>query len=535
MQVRTKKIMAVRKFVNDQPPQAVPASSFTFPAPIRGWILNENLATAQPAGARILDNWLCTTTGVRVRGGAIRYCTLTGPVTSLFSYNSTTDRFFAATASAVFDASAPADPDTPLTAAFSGQTSGDYSTVQFGTAGGDFLYAVNGTNSPRLFNGATWTAITGASSPAITGVTTSTLSAVWSFANRLFFVQGGTMVAWYLPVDSIGGTANSFSLAGVFRLGGSLLFGASWSLDTGAGLDDKCVFVSTEGEVAVYAGTNPGSAADWQLQGIYTMPKPLGKNAFTQAGGDLLIATEVGLIPISAALQTDLAAIDSKAVSMPIAPYWQSKAQTISSGWQIIKAPRRGVMFVSQPDASGVTQSALAVNLLTGSWSRCTGWDTQCLGYYADNPYFGAADSCVYLMDSGGSDAGMPYTAVFLGQADAMGAYGVKKSVRQMRAMFQTGSPINPQLSALPDFREAVSSPPASVANYTTDTWDVGLWDTAVWDADAVIVNEANWTSTGVTGSTIAPELQLTFGVTPTPQVELVAIDAEFHIGAMVA
>jgi len=67
------------------------------------------------------------------------------------------------------------------------------------------------------------------------------------------------------------------------------------------------------------------------------------------------------------------------------------------------------------------------------------------------------------------------------------------------------------------------------------DEWDSGLWDTAIWDADSVIVNEANWTATGVTGSTIAPELQLTFGITPTPFVELVAIDAEFHVGAMVA
>jgi hypothetical protein len=138
-------------------------------------------------------------------------------------------------------------------------------------------------------------------------------------------------------------------------------------------------------------------------------------------------------------------------------------------------------------------------------------------------------------MDSSGSDNGTPYTCVYLAQGDAMGAYGVKKTVRQMRAMFQTGSPIAPQLSALADFRADVSAPPSSVEEYTTDEWDSGLWDTAVWDADAVFVNEANWTATGVTGSTIAPELQLTFGVTPTPQVELVAIDAEFHVGAMVA
>lgn len=535
MDVRSKKVAAVQKFVGGQPPQAAPAQSYTFPAPIRGWILNENLATVQPAGARILDNWLCTTTGVRVRGGSVKYATLDAPVTALFTYNSTTSAFFAATAGGIFTITAPGSPTTPLVATISGLTSGDFSTAQFGTAGGNFLYAVNGTDSPQLYDGSAWTAITNVSTPAITGVTTSNLSQVWVFANRLFFVQKNTLVAWYLPVDSIGGAANSFSLAGVFRKGGSLLFGATWSLDSGAGLDDKCVFVSTEGEVAVYAGTNPGSAADWALQGVYQMPRPLGKNAYTQAGGDLLIATEVGMIPISAAIQSDLAAVESKAVSRAIAPYWQQQARSIGGSWQVIKDLRRGIMYVSQPDASGVSKTALAVNLLTGAWSRCTGWDTRSLGYYMDNAYFGAGDNCIYLMDSTGSDSGSVYTAVFLGQADGMGAYGRQKSVRQMRAMFQTGSPIRAQLTAKANFREDISAPPPSPANYTADLWDAGLWDEAVWDATDSIVNEANWTAAGVTGSVIAPELQLSFGITPTPQVELVAIDVEFHVGAMVA
>lgn len=535
MQVRTKKVMAIQKMVGGQPPQPVPTTSYTFPAPIRGWVLSENLATASPDSARRLDNWICTTTGARVRGGAVKHATVDDPVVSLFTYNSTSDAFFAATADAIYTITSPADPEVAPAATISGLTSGDFTATQFGTAGGNFLYAVNGADSARLYDGSAWTTITGVSTPAITGVTTADLSHVWSYANRLFFVEGGTLNAWYLPVDSIGGAATSFSLAGVFRQGGSLLFGATWSQDSGAGLDDKCVFASTEGEIAIYTGSNPGSASDWALQGVYRMPKPLGKNGHTQAGGDLLIATEVGLIPVSAAIQSDLAAIESKAVSRDIAPYWQQMARQIGGSWTIVKAQRRGVMFISQPDASGAEQTALAVNLLTGAWSRCTGWDTRCVGYFNDNPYFGAADGCVYLMDSSGSDAGTAYTAVYVGQQNGMGAGGRQKTVRQMRAMFQTGSPINPQLTALDDFREDISPPPSSPSNYSVDAWDSGLWDTAIWDADAVIVNEANWTATGVTGSTIAPELQLTFGITPTPFVELVSIDAEFHVGAMVA
>lgn len=534
MDVLAKKAAPARKMRGGRLPEPAPSQSFTFPAPIRGWVLNENLATVQQAGARKLDNWLCTTTGIRARGGCIKYATLTAAVTGLFPYNSTADKFIATTATGVFDASAPASPTTALTAAITGRTSGDYAAAQFGTAGGDFLYLVNGSDKPLLFNGSTFTAIDAASTPAITGVTTTALSQVWSFANRLFFTQKNTMSAWYLPVTSIGGAAQEFSLAGVFKKGGALLFGATWSLDSGDGLDDKCVFVSTEGEVAIYEGTNPGSSTDWRKAGLYQMPKPLGKNAYTQAGGDLLIATEVGLIPVSAAIQSDLAAIESKAVSAPIAPYWQQQARTISSGWTMVKAQRRGVMFVSQPGVAN--GEALAVNLLTGAWSRCTGWDTRCLGYFGDNAYFGAADSCIYLMDSGGSDNGNIYTALYLGQHEHMGAYGRKKSVRQMRAMFQTGSAINPQVSALADYSEATSAPPSiALASSSTVVWDSALWDVALWDGGATVtMNEGRWTATGVTGTTIAPELQITFGSTVTPQVELVAIDAEFHVGAVV-
>ena len=191
-------------------------------------------------------------------------------------------------------------------------------------------------------------------------------------------------------------------------------------------------------------------------------------------------------------------------------------------------------MVVSQPDTSGVTKTCLATNLVTGAWSRFTGWDARCLGSYLSNGYFGAADSCVYLMDSGGSDGGSVYTAAYLGQFESMGVYGQAKSIRQMRAMFQTGSPILPQLRGKADFDEVLSSPPSSPADYTTDAWDSGVWDTAIWDAASSTHTDASWVSVGVTGRMIAPELQLTFGITPTPQVELVAIDVQYHVGASV-
>jgi hypothetical protein len=412
---------------------------------------------------------------------------------------------------------------------FGGMVYPMFSTItQFGTAGGDFLVLANGTDDVQTYDGAAFAV------PAITGVAADTLSHVWSFANRLFFVKSGTQSAWYLPVDSIAGAASEFSLAGVFSKGGSLLFGAKWSMDAGDGLDDKCVFVSTEGEVAVYEGTNPGSAADWRKVGLYAIPKPLGRRPYVQAGGDLLIAVQAGLIPVSAAVNRDIAALDAAAVSRNISPYWQEQARTLAGeNWEMIKIPRANMMIVSQP--GDTNQTCLAINLQTGAWSRFTGWNTECLALFNDQGYFGSDDDCIYQMEVGGSDDGAPYTCTYLGLHEQLGVQGRQKTLLQMRAVFLAGSPVRPQLSALTDYDETLSAPPSSVADFASATWDGALWDVDKWDAATDLVIDATWTSIGKTGFSVAPELQITYGVTPTPLVELVSIDAEFIVGAMVA
>lgn len=532
MRVRAKKVAPAHKGQT----QKQPAMTYNFPAPVRGWVRNVNLAVAGDSSARVLDNWICTTSGIRARAGSVKVATLPNGATSAFSYNGASNYLFFADGVGIYDATSPADPDIALTATVSGQTDGEYSTEQFGTAGGRFLYALNDADEPQLFDGTSWQAVNNASAPiSITGVTTSGLSHVWSHASRLWFIEKDTTSAWYLPVDSIGGAATEFSLAGVFSKGGSLLFGATWSLDAGDGLDDKCVFVTSEGEVAIYSGTNPGSATDWSIQGVYSMPKPISKKSYISAGGDLLIATEIGLIPISAAINTDLGAIETKAVSAPIAPYWLEQSQSLTSkGWEIEKLTSEGIMIVSQPDTASGTEYCLCVNLITGAWSRFSGWDVQCMTRFNGRGYYGDASGVVYLMNAGGSDNGSIYVASYIGQHEDLGHYGQTKSIRQMRPAFRVGTPINPQISANSNFSETLPTPPSSVGNYGSDEWDVGEWDVSVWDAGTSYENITQWNAVSATGEFIAPVLQISFGVPGTPYVELTSIDAQFHVGAVV-
>lgn len=586
----------------------------TFPAPVAGWVTSQSLVASSGSSARVLENWFPESDAIRLRGGSQKYATIasSAPCYSMWVYKSATDeKFFAADETNIFDITTIADAGSIPTAAVTGQTSGYYSTVQIGTAGGNYQYVMNGDDKAQLYDGtgfetvdsATHTldydaetgaftaglTVTGGTSAAtativevidngttgtlrinsvsgtfqdnevitdsstgsadadgtqtavtatITGVDTADLSFPWLFKSRLFFVEKETMNAWYLGTDSIGGAASSISLAGVFQKGGSLLFGGKWSLDSGDGLDDKCVFVSTEGEVAVYEGTDPSSANTWGLVGVYSITPPLGPNATMSAGGDFLIATRDGVVPLSEAVRKDVAALSLAAVSRPIEPDWKVEASDrVGINWEILKWPSQNMMIVSQPitDDSDAAQ-CLVANLETGAWCKFTQWDTRCLALYDNFGYFGTNDGVIYKMEVGGSDDGMPYTAVYVGQFDHFKSPGVSKTIGQARAIWLSTADFGAKVSASVDYSISLPSAPASVADYSVDEWDVGEWDVAEWDSTSTSLQArpTKWESIGRTGFAVAPQVQVTTGITPKPRVELVAFDMTYTPGTVV-
>lgn len=374
------------------------------------------------------------------------------------------------------------------------------------------------------------------STVTITNVNTDTLSQAWSFANRLFFVEESTMLAWYLPVDSVGGAANSFSLAGVFKKGGSLLFGATWSLDAGDGLDDKCVFVSTEGEVAVYEGSDPSSASTWSKVGVYQIGKPLGINATMQAGGDLLIATDFGLVPLSQAINQDAASLSRTGASRQIFPKWTDEVSNRGSiPWEILKWTDKSMLIVSLPrDTNALDAECLVANLETGAWGHWTNLDTRCLGEYNGRGFFGSNDGYVREFEIGGSDDGVPYVCTYVDQFDHLNSPAVHKVAKQCRATFKAAGPFNYKLSASSDYNVRLPAAPNSSADYIASEWDVGLWDEAIWDGAELFSVVSRWSSVGRAGYAIAPQIQITLGVTPTPKIELVSYDLTYTTGGVV-
>lgn len=513
------------------------ASHAPFPAPTRGWVTATNLAAAPGGSAQVLENYIPTATGLTMRKGSQKHATAVDgePLESAFAYiGSTTREMFGASDGSIFNLTSVADPDVAPTADVTGQTSNYYTAINMATSGGFYLLAANGSDEIQLYDGSSWSAIAmGGGAGQIANVDPADISHLGVYRNRVWMVEGGSMNAWYLPVDSIAGSATRVSLAGVFRHGGALLFTATWSIDSGDGLDDRIVFVSTEGEVAVY-NSDP-ALSDWGLVGRYDAAPPLGKNAFLTIGGDLLILTDIGLVPLSAITTKDPAALGLAAVSRNIQPDWITDAATRRAlPWEIVKWTSRNLAFITCPVTSDITPPwCYVVNLETGAWAKFTGWDTRCFVLHDDWVYFGTNDGTLVQTEITGADQGELIYHLYVGQFDHLGQVGRFKTVKQARAVFRTRHEFNPQLSVAVDYTvDLPAYPSAASVSGSPGEWDVGLWDVALWDAGLNYYTvRTRWTSVGKSGEAHAPILQITSGGSTPPAAELVIFEVLYEAG----
>lgn len=512
----------------------------SFPAPVGGWIANINLATPNARrpdgspvnGAAMLENWFPTATGVRMRGGSSKYATIGAgslDVKALFSYITGGNRkLFGATNTDIYDITTVADPAvSPASAVSAMDNSGGISVVQFATAGGTFLRLVNGADTPRVYDGSTW-----GTTPTITGVTATTLSHVWAWKQRLFFIQKDTLDAWYLPVDSIGGAAVKLPLGGVFNRGGSLLFGSSWSLDENSGLSASCVFVTTEGEVAVYRGSDPSSASTWALVGVYRIGRPRGPKAFIRAGGDLVIATDIGAVPLSQAIAKDFVALSPNAVSYSIEDEWNNAVADRSGGyWECEVWPTKQMVLVSLYQSTNLPKQIFVCNARTGAWALYTGWDSRCVHAFGERCFFGSASGKVIECEVTGADQGATYTANCVPLFDPLKSPASLKTGLMARSVLRSPANLEARLSLQMNFNIVLPPAPDDIAVIGTEVWGTAVWGSSMWGTEQAKTTYQKWRSISGSGTTLSVATQVTSGSIMQPNFDLVQTDLTFEIG----
>lgn len=365
----------------------------------------------------------------------------------------------------------------------------------------------------------------------VDGIDPANLSHNWVYKNRLFYVEKNSLNAWYLAVDSITGTATKLPLGGVFTLGGSLLFGASWSIESGDGLSEQCVFFTTEGEVAAFTGTNPSDASAWSKVGVYRIGKPKGTKAFIRGGGDLIIATDIGFIPLSVAVQRDIAALSPSAISYPIEIAWNEAIADRTDDWNCIVWPTKQMVIVALPTTGSEQAQMLVANARTGAWCLFTGQDATCMVVFGDRLFYGSKDGLVVEMEVTGADQGIPYTATVIPLFDPLKSPASLKTGLLARSTVRAPSAVQVGLSLQADYNISLPAPPDDIAVTGSNVWGAGVWGTAVWGTAAAKQTFRDWQSVSGSGYALAVAAQVTSGSVSPPDVEYVETELTYDVG----
>jgi len=315
---------------------------------------------------------------------------------------------------------------------------------------------------------------------SISGATSADLIHCTTFKGRVLYVEKDSQSFWYPGAGSYAGAMTEFDLSQQTTTGGDLLYIIDWTRDGGSGVDDLAVFVFTTGEIIVYAGSDPGSATDWAMLGRFRIGSPLGRRSATQIGGDVIIKTVDGYVPLSAALQEGRYSEQSN-FSFKIDPAVKTATQTYKDnfGWESIHWPQASWFLVNVPIST--TESVQHIrNTTKGAWCKATGLNASCWTVFDDNLYFGSPDGFIYKI-AGGSDQGafIPFTGTM-----AFNYFGNPHNKKQLTAVepitnfsypkyIDSRIHIDHDLKSLPPY----DAPPEAASS----DWNVGEWDVASW------------------------------------------------------
>lgn len=452
----------------------------TIPAPYKGWDTSAPLEDMDPASAVTLDNFFPEANFVRVRGGHVEHASGLGstPVESLFAWRGPAgaQKLFGACGASIFNVT---NPGPVGSADVTGLSNARWQHTHQTTSGGNFLVIVNGADAPRAYDGTSW------STPTITGITASEAIHVNVHQRRLWLTLKQSTKAAYLPVDSIAGAASVIDFGPLFSRGGHLVGMATWTLDSGSGMDDHAVFISSAGQAAIFAGTNPADAASWALKGVYDIGAPIGRRCFVKAGGDLALITSDGLVPFSQAIVLDRAVSRRIALTGKIQRTINEAVKTSAAlfGWQLFVYPRGPAVMLNVPIVEGKTAHQYVVNPLTGAWCRYTGISASCWELFNDRPFFGGVGGKVYEADKSGRDAGQLIRCELKTAFNHFDARGSTKQFLLARPLITTNGQVTPLMTINTDYSDnpvpdaIVIAPEQEGFIWNQFTWNDGsLW-----------------------------------------------------------
>jgi len=366
------------------------------PAPIGGWNTRDDLANMPRADAAVFDNWLPDTNAVRLRKGYQQFCTGVGSgnVETLQSHVTTsgTDKLLACGGGRIYDITSGS-----ATSLATGFASNRWDTVDFNRG----VVFCNGADQPQIYDGST------VSAASFVGgdISHDRFFSVHVFKNRVYYAAKDELAFWYTELFASTGTVTKFPLTGIAERGGSVVSINSWTVDGGSGPDDFLAVFTSEGEVLVYQGSDPGD--DFAIVGRFYVGPIVDNRAIAPIYGKLFVVTNRDYIYAPDQFITQGGGRDSKlsgAARDALALY------SGFAGWQAHYSPNEGLMIVNVPTGES-TSVQHVTNVRTGAATRFTNLNAMVFGEFNNKLYFGGTGGKVYRY-SGTTDDGSAITAI---------------------------------------------------------------------------------------------------------------------------
>ncbi|UOF77825.1 phage stabilization protein [Bacteriophage sp.] len=456
-------------------------------APVKGWNTRDPEANMAEGYAMYLENWWPTPREVQLRKGAADHVTgISGNVYTLMNWSgpAADHKLFAATNSGIYDVTTAG----VVGASVSTITNGKCQYTSYVTSGKTYLFVVNGSDSLRYYDGTSWTTVANFSISGGGTLTTSNIINIHVFKRALYFIEKDSMNFYYLPIDAIGGSVGKYPLGGLFDKGGYLNAGGTWSVDGGQGVDDYCVFGTSEGQLVLFYGSDPSSAATWAQKGVYYVGEPLGRKCFSKFGGDLLYMSQLGLLPLSRALQSTTINLQASISDAIGSTFSQAAADYDSNyGWQLTISPRDNMLVANIPTADSSTSEQYVMNTITGAWARFTGWDAFCWEL-SDKSFYVGMNGKVAKVWTGTDDFGGTISA-YAKDAFFYPAGGRTTSVKMVRPILKIQGTTAVNIAVDVDFADGTDYGPASFQGADGSLWDIALWG----DDDSMLASPGIW------------------------------------------
>lgn len=497
-------------------PKQRTASIVSVPSPTKGINDTDNISAMDPMFALDMTNLFPNDRGCVTRNGYREWVTgLSDNARTLMAYNSFSggDLLFAATDGGIFDVSSSGVAG----ASVSSLTNGYMSYVNFANIAGQYLVAVNGIDAGKLYDGSSWidftTVVTPLNPGEVSGADMADMTYVHAYKNRLWFVETNSMTAWYLPTDSVGGAMSPFYLGGVFLRGGYLQNIFTWSMDSGAGLDDILVFQSSKGELAGYSGTDPTSSSTFALDSVYFVGSPLGQRVNVDLAGDVAMLSVNGIIPIRKVVGGTQAISNSEdALSRNISRTFNQfvRDRAYDPKWEMINVPSLYMMLVNFPDQNGEGAVQLVMNTISGAWTKFD-LPMVTLTEYGEALFFSDGNGRVLTYDITTNLDNISLTGEFGDFIDssvvcAYNYFGAmsKKAFTLVRPLFLATTYPSMVLGVGTDFRPSMLGQLMDPAGgpSTADMWDAGIWDITPWFLPNVPTASDVW-DTGIWDETL--------------------------------